>query len=252
MSRQAREMSISGIFHIMLRGINKQIIFEEDNDRKKFLDILLRYKSISKYDVYGFCLMNNHIHLLLKENEESISIAVKRICSSYVRWYNEKYERCGHLFQERFKSEVVENDSYLMTVLRYIHQNPIKAGLSNKVSDYKWSSYNEYIGRSIVSDTDYLLQYISNSRDVAVGLFVDFSNGQNDDKCMDYIDKSKLLDSDVIIKLPEFGIEHLSELQQLDKVKRNHIIRGLKRIEGVSLRQLSRVTGLSKSVINKL
>mgnify|MGYP000862516675 CR=1 FL=1 len=81
--------------------------------------------------------MSNHVYLLLTETEEPISVAIKRICSSYVYWYNWKYGRCGHLFQERYKSETVENDAYLLTELRYIHQNPVKAGLSRSIRDYR-------------------------------------------------------------------------------------------------------------------
>lgn len=80
--------------------------------------------------------MSNHVHLLLKETEDTISNVVKSISGRYVFWYNKKYEPCGHLFQERYKSEAVENDEYLLTVLRYIHQNPIKVGMVKDISTY--------------------------------------------------------------------------------------------------------------------
>lgn len=150
MPRCARRKSESGIFHIILRGINKQNIFEDDEDREKFTETIKRYKEVSKYEIYSYCLMTNHIHLLLKETDEEISKAMKRICSSFVYWYNWKYERCGHLFQERYKSEAVETDTYLLTVLRYIHQNPVKAGLTKTSQEYNWSSYNDYIKRLIL------------------------------------------------------------------------------------------------------
>jgi REP element-mobilizing transposase RayT len=117
----------------MIRGINRQAIFEDDEDRIRFIDTLREYKDISKYEIYGYCLMDNHIHLLIKEIDESISLIIKRISSSYVHWYNTKYERLGHLFQERFRSEVVEDDGYFLTVLRYIHQNPVKAKIAENV-----------------------------------------------------------------------------------------------------------------------
>ena len=236
----------------MLRGINKQIIFECDMDRQKFLDTVNRYKAISNYEVLGYCLMNNHIHLLLKENDESVSTALKRICSSYVRWYNLKYERCGHLFQERFKSEVVKNDAHLLTVLRYIHQNPIKAGLSKSVVEYKWSSYKDYIRKSTLSDSDYLLTMISNNKEESIKLFIDYTNVQNNDKCMDYEVKVRLLDDDILKQFADYGIVNASELQQLDRARRNQIIIGLKANKGITIRQLARVTGLSKSLIDKI
>ncbi len=127
MPRSIRNKSESGIYHIMLRGINRQDIFEDEKDIQKLLETIKKYKEISQFEIYAYCIMSNHVHLLIKELGESISDVVKRISSSYVFWYNKRYERCGHLFQERFKSEAVENYEYFLTVLRYIHQNPMKA-----------------------------------------------------------------------------------------------------------------------------
>ena len=88
--------------------------------------------------------MGNHIHLLIKPEKEPLEQVFKRIGGRYVYWYNVKYQRVGHLFQDRFKSEPVEDDSYFLTVIRYIHQNPVKAGLCKNIKDYKYSSYAEY------------------------------------------------------------------------------------------------------------
>ncbi|MGV8147276.1 MAG: transposase [Alkaliphilus sp.] len=121
MPRQKRKISEIGIYHIMIRGINRQMIFEDDEDYCKFLEVLKTTKEKSEFEIYGYCLMGNHVHLLLREGKESLSKVMQRICSCFVYWYNSKYDRYGHLFQERFKSEVVENEAYLITVLRYIH-----------------------------------------------------------------------------------------------------------------------------------
>jgi REP element-mobilizing transposase RayT len=136
MPRAARDISENGIYHIMLRGSNRQTIFEDYRDIERLIDTVKRYKSVSKYELYAYCFMNNHVHFLMKETEEPVSISIKRISSSYVFWYNKKYERCGHLFQERFKSEVIDSDEYFLTVLRYIHQNPMKAGIAEDLSGY--------------------------------------------------------------------------------------------------------------------
>ena len=127
--RIAREKSRSGIYHVMLRGINKQNIFEEAEDYKKMMDLLRQRKEAGGITLYGYCLMSNHIHLLLREEKEPLNIEMKRIGSKYAIWFNTKYQRIGHLFQDRFKSEAVEDEPYFLTVLRYIHYNPVKAGL---------------------------------------------------------------------------------------------------------------------------
>lgn len=107
MARQARQRSKTGIYHIILRGINQQVLFEDDEDRQKLLDCLKYYRNTCGITGYGYCLMSNHFHLLLKEGMETIADTMKRIGVSYVAWYNNKHLRCGHLFQDRFKSEVV-------------------------------------------------------------------------------------------------------------------------------------------------
>jgi REP element-mobilizing transposase RayT len=141
MPREAREKSKRGIYHVMLRGINRQDIFGDDEDRIKFVETMADCKVISGYKLYGYCLMSNHVHILIKIEKEPIEQVFKRIGARYVHWYNWKYERCGHLFQDRFKSEVVENDSYFLVVLRYILQNLVKAGLTASIGEYRWSSY---------------------------------------------------------------------------------------------------------------
>lgn len=128
----------------MLRGINGHQIFVDSEDYEKFLEILKDCKAISEFEIFAYCLMSNHIHLLLKEVKEPIEQIMKRIATRFVYWYNIKYQRAGHLFQDRFKSEPVENDEYFLTVIRYIHQNPVKAGICKKPQDYNYSSYNEF------------------------------------------------------------------------------------------------------------
>lgn len=236
----------------MLRGINKQVIFESDEDRYRFIKTINRFKAKSKYEVYGYCLMSNHVHLLFKETEEPISTAIKRICSSYVFWYNWKYERCGHLFQERYNSEIVENDSYLLTVLRYIHRNPVNAGMSENAKGYSWSSYNEYVSKPLIVDADFVLSMFSADRKKAVNLLIEQTNVLNEDGCMDISEKSRLTDNAVNNYMAKLGINNISELHQKEIRKRNEVIRELKSIEGITIRQLSRVTGISKSVIDRI
>ena len=252
MPRQAREKSRTGIYHIMLRGINRQTIFKDDEDRQKLFESFNKFKEISNYQIYGYCFMGNHIHALLKEDSEPLSICVKRISSSFVYWYNLKYERSGHLFQERFKSETVEDDTYFLTVLRYIHQNPVKAGIAKTVSDYKWSSYQEYVNKAIITDTKFALKLFSNDREKAIQQFEKFNNQHNKDKCLDYEEKKRLTDDEIRALLLQQGIENNTRFNTLDKETRSKVLKNLKLTEGVTIRQLSKITGISRSVIDRL
>lgn len=140
MPRHSREKSKSKIYHVIWRGASRQEVFHDEEDCMFFLDRLERVKKKAGISVYAWCLMRNHIHLLVREGNESLSITMKRLGVSYVGFYNWKYQTMGHLFQDSFKSEKVENDSYLLTVVRYIHQNPVKAGMVDRVDEWKWSS----------------------------------------------------------------------------------------------------------------
>jgi REP element-mobilizing transposase RayT len=251
MARTARKKSKSGIYHVMLRGINRQVIFEDDADKEKFLETLKSYKDLNKYKVYAYCLMENHVHLLIEETEEPIGQFIKRICGSYVYWYNRKYDRIGHLFQDRFKSEVVEDDSYFLTVLRYIHQNPLRAGLVADIEKYRWSSYHNYLEKSGFVDAGFALAMFSDISTQALKSFTEFMNEMNEDICLDYEERKRPLDSDVNRCLLQYGISNISTIQQMEKGKRDEIIRTMKSIDGVSIRQLSRVTGISKSIIDR-
>ena len=195
MPRQARRKSESGIYHIILRGINQQQIFADEEDSLWFLETLSKYKEQCGYEIYAYCLMSNHVHILLKEGKENLTLVLKRIAGSYVYWYNWKYHRSGHLFQDRFKSEPVEDDAYFLTVIRYIHQNPVKAGICRNVDGYKFSSYNEYINNATLIDTDFCLGIIDKEQ------FIEFNNEFNDDVCLDISNNDFRLNDDEALKI---------------------------------------------------
>lgn len=247
MPRQARKKSENGIYHIMLRGINQQQIFEDEEDYAKFLDILKECKEISEYKVFAYCLMGNHIHLLVKEGTENLEQMFKRICGRFVYWYNTKYRRVGHLFQDRFKSEPVDSERYFFTVLRYIHQNPVKAGICKRVEDYIYSSYSEYICSSILVDTDYVLGFATLEE------FIGLNRENVDNACMDIADKviPRVTDEQARTLIKKIAkCNNASEFQELECTVRDRCLKKL-REKGVSIRQLSRLTGISFSVIRR-
>ncbi len=252
MARRARGKSESGIYHIIMRGINKDHIFYDSEDKKRFYEILLRYKKLSDYLIYGYCFMDNHVHILLKEISEPLSLVVKRISGSYVYWYNNKHGRCGHLFQERYRSETVEDDIYFLTVLRYIHQNPLKAGLVKNVLDYNWTSLSEYLHEPILVDREFALNIFSPNCNQGIKLLKTFMEKQNSDFCLDIDDKKKLTDQNVRALLEEYNNSNLAELSKINKNDRDFILTELKAVEGLTIRQLSRITGISKSYIARL
>lgn len=251
MARKPREKSTSGIYHIMLRGINKQVIFEDSQDRYIFLSSLKTNKKTNYY-LYAYCLMDNHVHLLMQEADSSVSTSINKIASGYAQWYNKKYERCGSLFQDRFKSENIENDSYFLTALRYIHQNPVKAGMPGHIHDLEWTSYREYITKPVLIDTDLALRMFSENEDRAKEQFAFFSMAENEDECLEDADAYKWTDTAVRKLLAEMGVKDLKDLAKSDKIKRDKILKEIRKIDGISIRQISRLTGISKGIIERL
>ena len=261
MPRQARQESGTGIYHVMLRGINRQDIFEEREDYQQFLNRLqylvdpIDYNGehiASYFHVYAYCLMSNHVHLLLRERTESISVSLKRLTVSYAAYYNKRYQRVGHLFQDRFKSEPVNDIEYFVTLLRYIHQNPVKARICVKAEEYTWSSWHEYL------NDDGILPTLCYTGAVLKRITLDNLKRLVDEPLegditdVEYTTDDRLTDDNIRQYLRgHWHLEHPTDLQKKEKTDRNEIL--VKAIQyGVPLRQLSRLTGISYGVIQRI
>lgn len=247
MPRQARKHAESGIYHAMLRGLDRQQIFEDTEDYYHFLEILQECRELCAFKLYAYCLMGNHVHILLRVCHDNLEEIFKRIAGRYVYWYNVKYQRIGHLFQDRFKSEPVEDDSYFLTVLRYIHQNPVKANLCKRIGEYPYSSYGEYLTDSCFVDTDFALGMLPKDE------YVRYHDETNTDVCLEVITTRRVAVTDpqakeIITKISRCAT--VTEFQNLEEVKK---IRYICKIHdrGVSVRQLSRLTGTSKGLVEK-
>lgn len=255
MPRIAREKSISGIYHVILRGANRQEIFHDDKDRIRFLETLVRYKSESEIKLHGWCLMNNHIHMLIEEGKEEIAATMKRLGVSFVRYYNWKYNTTGHLFQDRYKSEKVDSDRYFLTVIRYIHRNPVNAGLAQHPSGWKWSSCREYYGEKSypagLLNTEAILELFSQDKDIAVEKFKEFCKTENEDTCLEDNQRTRLKDEEVKEEIENIlsGV-NVAQIKSLPKKQRDEIVKSVKTIKGVSQRQLARVMGISQTLIS--
>lgn len=150
MPRVARVKGEFSTYHIIQRGNERKNIFLKDNDKIRFLNIMNRMKGKYNFLLESYCLMDNHVHLLINDNGNDISKIIKSINISYAYYFNHEYQRVGHLFQDRFKSENVDNDKYLLALSAYIHNNPVKAGIVRFPEEYEWSSFKSYLGKDPV------------------------------------------------------------------------------------------------------
>lgn len=147
MARPYRIQSEDCFYHITSRGDNRKRIYLSEYDYCKFLEYIREAKEKYKFYLYAYCLMANHYHLLLETTQANISKIMHYINGSYTTYHNIKYRRCGHLFQGRYKSIVVDKENYFLELSRYIHLNPVRAKIVPTPEKYKWSSYNDYLNR---------------------------------------------------------------------------------------------------------
>ena len=250
MARQARQRGDSGIYHVMLRGINQTQLFYDVEDRQFFLERLSRLRSDGSFKLRAYALMGNHAHLLLEERTEKLSVTVKRLTVGYSRWFNNKYDRTGYLFQGRFRSEPVDDDAYLLTVVKYIHLNPVRAG--EKINS--WTSYDGYLQASELVDTDLVLSLFAPDDSTARARFQEFLQAPSPttDTVLGTGEPNRLSDAQAIKLITSLEqVDTCTQLLELDKPTRDEAIIHLKDA-GLTIRQISRLTGINRGIVSEL
>ncbi|HOL16824.1 MAG TPA: transposase [Bacillota bacterium] len=272
MPRQARIKSTFSIYHVILRGNEGKKIFFRKRDKTRFLEIL--HKVVKKYNchLYSYCLMNNHIHLIIYDNGNDISIIVKSLATRYAMYFNKAYHRKGHLFLDRFRSEIIDNDDYLLRASRYIHNNPVKAFLADSAADYHWSSYHHYTGNTTeyqdLVNTDKVLKIISNNLTDARCEYIRFVDQAPPDTDIDkFIDVDEgettaAAEEKEYIQNLEAAGKRISELMAQKKIsrtelsvnrkKRNEIIREIRKNSALTLKEIGSMFALSESAVCKI
>ncbi len=255
----------------MLRGNEGKKIFLRNKERKQFIEILSMVNKKYNCIIYAFCLMSNHIHLIIDDNGNDISIIVKSIATRYAMYFNKVYNRKGHLFQDRFRSEIIEDDNYLLRASRYIHNNPVKAGMVSCVADYAWSSYLDYLGKTTpnagVVDPEKVLKIISSNRETAIKEYIHFVTQSADAENEIFIDieeeKTTAADKNTeyiqTLKDADRKISELSIIRNLDrnelllnKKERDEVIREIRKNSSLSQKAIGSLFGLSESAVCKI
>lgn len=245
MARGFRPIAESGCYHVVQRGNGQQIIFENTRDYKHFMELLVHYKEIFDYKIHAYCLMDNHFHLLL-QTKETLGSIMQAITRSYSVYYNTKYERTGHVFQGRFHSEVIDTRDYFFNVIQYIHLNPEKSNIC-QARQYRWSSYQEYMGTPRIADTSLLYSLI----DGKFG-FLELMERKHSLKCLD-IDIKPIISDEAALTIikNDLGLSSGTHLLSMIREERNSCLKYLKNA-GLSARQIARLTGISKSLVARI
>ena len=145
MPRKPRRMTEAGVYHVVTRGNNRQPLFRKREDFLFYTSLLIQLKGDLPFDIYHYCLMTNHTHLLMRfQSQEGLQKVMQRTNLRYAKYYRKQYKYYGHVFQDRFKSFAIETDAYLLECGRYIERNPLKPGMVRHLLAYEWSSYRYY------------------------------------------------------------------------------------------------------------
>ena len=249
MPRNNRTIAHTKVYHVISRGINKQDIFLDKHDFLKYKEEIRRTKDKYKYEIYSYALMNDHVHFIFYDENENISTSIQSLNVRYSSYFNKKYERTGHLFENRFKSRVIENEGYLKTLVRYIHKNPENAGLP----PYIWTSYNEYLHKTDIINPEIVLKVFGNNKEEAQKNFEDFHKNYHkyQDFNRDFELKNKITDEEAIDTIKGMLKEsNLLNIQKYDKIKKYETIKRILQIEGIGKEQISRIIGISRKTIH--
>lgn len=179
MPRKPRIEFEGAFYHVITRGNQRQRIFREPADYQKYLQLLVSYKNRYRFSLYAYILMSNHVHLLIEAGETPLSKVLQGLNQSYTMHFNKKYKTVGHLFQGRYKAILCDRDNYLLSLLKYIHHNPIRAKIAERLDAYTWSSHRAYIGKDNpygLVDTDRVLRMFSESKSRAMKGYRSFMN----------------------------------------------------------------------------
>lgn len=253
MPRIKRQPSATNTYHVVIKGADRQLLFEETKDYQKYLDILEYFKHECQYELFAYCLMSNHVHLLIRHcNDTPLETIFRRINTTYAVWYNMKYDRTGFVQNGRYYSEPIETETALLNVLRYIHFNPFNAGLEKLPgTTYPWSSFHEYkMKTNSLTNTNLVFSIVSDY-DSFIRLHETHATVENIFFDIDQIRKRTPDDvaKDIIYNVSRCATS--TEFQKLSITERNRVIEEIHK-RGVSIRQINRLTGTPRGVVERI
>ena len=255
MPSRPRERCEAEVYHVYARAVGRMLLFEDDLDRRSLLGLLGRKLEKHPGELLAWCLMGNHYHLVVRMPLESLSEYLRVVNLTYAQRFNARYDRAGHVFQSRFGSQPIESDRQLLWAKRYVHMNPVKAGIC-EVGEYRWSSYGEYVGHptwSCFCDTSFALGLVG-----GVDAFIRL-HSRSDDGGFTFIDdevrrsRTRAMPDSAAI---EVGTRVLGQgwrltlPQEAQPIRNQHLIELRK--AGLSINQIERLTGIGRGIIQKV
>lgn len=245
--------TVTGYYHVSARGVGKQAIFENDADRREFLELMRDCCRDRGVTVVAWCLMSDHVRLVLTDYEDGMSAAMQRLLLTYARRFNKRTGRTGHLFQNRFDRRALDTDRHLMTAIRYVHASPQEAGIA-LIERYPWSSFAEYLQAydNVMtrgfSDPSCVLELFGS----AEGFIADSLEAPDgDDPVIHDMNETEWERHDFADKMARGLGVSLKELKTVAPVRRDAIIYALHEV-GYTVRDIERYTGIGKSTVSRI
>lgn len=247
MPRKARKNSKSNYYHVIVQGLNRQFIFNKHDYIEKYKKIIKYKLGESNIRILAYCIMSNHAHFLIySEKCEYISKFMQKIDTSYSIFYNKENERVGYVFKDRYYSQDILDKKHLYNCLKYIHNNPIKAKIVKSMSEYKYSSYNEFLGeKEIISNESLKILFgdLKNFRDQFLLIHSTNCNDEND-----FLDIKEKDISEFIKEIEKKYNKKITDIKY-NKSQLKIIIKEARNQTDVTIEELARIIGLSKSTI---
>jgi len=273
MPRKPRIHYEGALYHVMIRGNNRSKVFETKENKVEYIRIIKKYKEKYEFKLYAYCIMDNHAHLLIEVGKIPLSKIMQVIQQVYTQRYNRIYKRTGHVFEQRYKAILCDKESYLLSLIRYIHLNPVKANMEEGL-EYSWSSHKEYLKRkSELIDRDFPLSIFSENKLKRIKLYLEFMTDVKNEEIEDYElldeeiasqtalkdDEKKLKISiddiiDITLRMLDLSKEVLKSNKRTKQVSiaRRVIILLLKKYTNVSNVAISKGLRVTKSMVSKV
>lgn len=242
----------------MLRGNERKPVFLDEEDKKKFVDIILQKKDGAASRLYAYCVMDNHVHMVIQEVEQPLERLMKRIGVTYAAYFNKKYNRIGHVFQDRFRSEAIEDEAYLLNVIRYIHKNPFGPERS-PTTNYPWSSYPSYAGHKekifpLLPEMEDILSQFSSNRKNAIQRFCEFHLAEETEHLfLDIVDGNGENAEEILKSFLQNRSISIEDLQKKDnQLIVVELIQILIAQSKISYRRIAQLIGINREKVRKI
>ena len=257
MARKPRIHYQGALYHVIVRGNNRTYIFKNRENKAEYKKIVSKYKKRYRFKLYAYCIMDNHAHLLIEVEDISLSKIMQGIQQVFTQYYNRRNRTTGHVFEQRYKSYLCDRDAYLLQLIRYIHQNPVRSNLKNGIN-YQWSSHQEYLGNPGLADVVFPLTLFAHHKHKAIKRYLTFMDEieakevksmikEEEIEMVKNIEEKHKIAQEALIKI----IEEITEIK-MDKIKGNTKSKRISDIRKLYIKNLKKYTNAPNKEIADL